>query len=129
MLTVRIQEDNCVGCTKCVAVCPVDAIVGAVGMMHTVLADECIGCRLCIDPCPMDCIELVEPDAPIHPLNKQRRAVRARTRVQQRITRLEAEKQVLLLPPVTKEIRAGIQSEIQAALMRVDAKGKPTRKN
>jgi electron transport complex protein RnfB len=122
MITVRIQEDNCVGCTKCLAVCPVDAIVGAASMMHTVLADECIGCRLCIEPCPMDCIELVEPEVPTHPLEKQRRATQARARVQRRMTRLNAEKQRLLLPPVTKETQARIQLDIQAALQRVASK-------
>ena len=122
MLTVRIQEDSCVGCTKCLAVCPVDAIVGAAGMMHTVLNDECIGCRLCIEPCPMDCIELITPEAPMHPLEKQQRATRARTRVARRMARLNTEKQTLLLPPVTKETQARIQSDIRAALQRVAAK-------
>ena len=122
MLSVRIQEENCVGCTKCLAVCPVDAIVGAANMMHAVLADECIGCRLCIEPCPMDCIEVVEPATPIHPLEKQKRAAQARTRVQRRITRLNAEKKLLLLPPVTCGTQARIQSDIKAALQRVAAK-------
>ena len=122
MITVRIQEDSCVGCTKCLAVCPVDAIVGAANMMHTVLADECIGCRLCIEPCPMDCIEVIEPNTPIHPLEKQQRAAQARTRVQQRMSRLSAEKQLLLLPPVTEQTKAQIQSDIQDALKRVAAK-------
>jgi Na+-translocating ferredoxin:NAD+ oxidoreductase subunit B len=61
-LTVaRIVEDICIGCTKCIQVCPVDAIVGMQKRMHTVIAKECTGCELCIPACPVDCIELV-PD-------------------------------------------------------------------
>jgi electron transport complex protein RnfB len=53
-----IREDECIGCTKCIQACPVDAIVGAARLMHTVLADRCTGCELCIPPCPVDCISL-----------------------------------------------------------------------
>ncbi len=53
----RIDEAKCVGCTKCLQVCPVDAIIGAAKHMHTIVTGECTGCALCISPCPMDCIE------------------------------------------------------------------------
>jgi electron transport complex protein RnfB len=53
-----IIEDDCIGCTKCIQACPVDAIVGAAKQMHTVITDECTGCDLCVEPCPVDCIEL-----------------------------------------------------------------------
>lgn len=51
-----IDEAACIGCTKCIQACPVDAIIGASRAMHTVIADECTGCELCIPPCPVDCI-------------------------------------------------------------------------
>lgn len=54
-----IREDECIGCTKCIQACPVDAIIGAARQMHTVVADECTGCDLCVEPCPVDCIEMV----------------------------------------------------------------------
>jgi electron transport complex protein RnfB len=54
-----IDEDTCIGCTKCIQACPVDAIVGASKMMHTILVEECTGCELCIAPCPVDCIAMV----------------------------------------------------------------------
>ena len=54
-----IDEDVCIGCTKCIQACPVDAIVGASKLMHTVVADLCTGCELCIPPCPVDCIAVV----------------------------------------------------------------------
>ncbi|MCY7296876.1 electron transport complex subunit RsxB [Alteromonas sp. a30] len=54
-----IREDECIGCTKCIQACPVDAIVGATRQMHTVIIDECTGCDLCVAPCPVDCIDMV----------------------------------------------------------------------
>lgn len=54
-----IREDECIGCTKCIQACPVDAIVGASKQMHTVIADECTGCDLCVEPCPVDCIDMI----------------------------------------------------------------------
>jgi electron transport complex protein RnfB len=53
-----IDESACIGCTRCVEVCPVDAIIGAAQFSHTVLAAECTGCELCIPACPVDCIRL-----------------------------------------------------------------------
>ena len=53
-----IDEPRCIGCTLCIEACPVDAIVGANRMMHTVLEAQCIGCELCLPPCPVDCIEM-----------------------------------------------------------------------
>lgn len=58
-LVAFIREDECIGCTKCIQACPVDAIVGAAKLMHTVIADECTGCDLCVDPCPVDCIDMI----------------------------------------------------------------------
>lgn len=55
----QIREAECIGCTKCIQACPVDAIVGAAKQMHSVLIDECTGCDLCVAPCPVDCIDLV----------------------------------------------------------------------
>ena len=57
-----ILEETCIGCTKCIQACPVDAIVGASKRMHTVIADLCTGCDLCLPPCPVDCIEMRPTD-------------------------------------------------------------------
>ena len=59
----RIEADLCIGCTKCIRACPVDAIIGASKRMHTVIAELCTGCDLCVPPCPVDCI-VIEPLAP-----------------------------------------------------------------
>jgi electron transport complex protein RnfB len=53
-----IDEARCIGCTLCIQACPVDAIVGAAKLMHTVIAASCTGCELCIPPCPVDCIDV-----------------------------------------------------------------------
>ncbi|GEA62568.1 electron transport complex subunit RsxB [Vibrio comitans] len=54
-----IHEDMCIGCTKCIQACPVDAIVGGTKAMHTIIADQCTGCDLCVSPCPTECIEMI----------------------------------------------------------------------
>ena len=54
-----IDETKCIGCALCLPPCPVDAIVGANGFMHTIIAQDCTGCELCIPACPVDCISLV----------------------------------------------------------------------
>ena len=67
---VEVVEADCIGCTKCIQVCPVDAIVGAAKQMHTVILDECTGCDLCIPACPVDCIIKIPA-----PITKQTRRI------------------------------------------------------
>ena len=55
-LVVEVVEEDCIGCTKCIQVCPVDAIIGAAKQMHTIILSACTGCDLCIPACPVDCI-------------------------------------------------------------------------
>jgi electron transport complex protein RnfB len=93
-----IDEARCIGCARCLAPCPVDAIVGAPKFMHTVLADHCTGCELCIAPCPVDCIDMRAPLVP--PVNRpalnRERFDAHNTRLQQRVAErqraLEAKK-------------------------------------
>ncbi len=59
-LVAVIREAECIGCTKCIQACPVDAILGSAKHMHTVIESECTGCKLCVEPCPVDCIDMVE---------------------------------------------------------------------
>lgn len=74
--TAVIDEAWCVGCTRCIQVCPVDAIIGSNRLMHTVIEDACTGCELCLPACPMDCIALrpVHPALPAARWQDQRRA-------------------------------------------------------
>jgi len=63
----RIDEELCIGCTKCIQACPVDAIVGAPKQMHQVLGEACTGCGLCVPPCPVDCIDMEPGPAAAEP--------------------------------------------------------------
>jgi electron transport complex protein RnfB len=92
-----IDETLCIGCTLCMKACPVDAIVGAPKLMHTVVAELCTGCDLCVPPCPVDCIEMV-------PVTGERtgwdawsdaQAHAARERHDRRSARLERERQAI----------------------------------
>jgi electron transport complex protein RnfB len=90
-----IDEARCIGCTLCIQACPVDAIVGAPKLMHTVLATDCTGCELCLPPCPVDCIELLPRawrPADLLPGHARARADRARRRFERRNARMERDR-------------------------------------
>lgn len=103
---VRIVAELCIGCTKCIQACPVDAIVGAHRRMHAVITELCTGCNLCIAPCPVDCIEPIaaEQTSPWDP--DQARA--ARERYRRRSHRLE---RVALMQQERREAKA--QDDLQ----------------
>jgi electron transport complex protein RnfB len=83
-----IIEQDCIGCVKCLAVCPVDAILGAAKQMHTVISSECTGCELCIAPCPVDCIVIqVLPNQYISKAEKYAFAQHAKQRYEARCAR------------------------------------------
>ncbi|MEO6799398.1 MAG: RnfABCDGE type electron transport complex subunit B, partial [Rhodanobacter sp.] len=103
-LLARIVEADCIGCTKCIQACPVDAIVGAAKLMHTVLADDCTGCELCVAACPVDCIELVP--MPLEQIDEAH-ADAARAHFQRREARLARE-------------RAGREAELAARKAALD---------
>lgn len=81
-----IDEQFCIGCTLCIQACPVDAIIGASKLMHTVLPEQCTGCDLCVAPCPVDCISMV-PVTPARTWTTQD-ATRARAQFEARARRL-----------------------------------------
>ncbi|RIJ10545.1 electron transport complex subunit RsxB [Pseudomonas sp. 91RF] len=124
-----IREAECIGCTKCIQACPIDAIVGAAKLMHTVIIDECTGCDLCVAPCPVDCIEM-------HPLplgtlpvvgglassleeQRARTAKRdhARQRFERRNARLQKEEQQ---KQAEREARAQRAAQVEAAFATLD---------
>jgi electron transport complex protein RnfB len=89
-----IGEATCIGCTKCIQACPVDAIAGASKLMHTVIASWCTGCELCIPPCPVDCITLAPvaalPEANLSRERHEARAVRRERDAREHLERLAA---------------------------------------
>ncbi len=87
-----IDEQLCIGCTLCIQACPVDAIVGAAKLMHTVIGPECTGCELCLPPCPVDCIAMVSTGR--RPTHEERiaGAAHARSRFEARNRRLTAQR-------------------------------------
>jgi Na+-translocating ferredoxin:NAD+ oxidoreductase subunit B len=92
----RVIEDECIGCTKCIQVCPVDAILGASKQMHTVIADHCTGCELCVPACPVDCIAL-DPMPPEQIDDAHADAARERFRRREaRLARNKAEREAQL---------------------------------
>jgi electron transport complex protein RnfB len=97
-LVAWIDEARCIGCARCLAPCPVDAIVGAQKYMHTVLIERCTGCELCLPPCPVDCIEMrpaAPPAAEQAALNRERFAAhsaRLSNRAVERQRELDAKK-------------------------------------
>jgi electron transport complex protein RnfB len=87
-----IDEQACIGCTLCIEACPVDAIVGAAQLMHTVIAAECTGCKLCLPPCPVDCITMTDTGEAWTHEDRLRRASQYRRRHGARTERLERER-------------------------------------
>jgi Na+-translocating ferredoxin:NAD+ oxidoreductase subunit B len=88
--TAVIDEARCIGCTLCIAACPVDAIVGARHLMHTVIHAECTGCALCLPPCPVDCIVLRPTGAARDRSRQRREAAILREKYLARMLRLSA---------------------------------------
>jgi electron transport complex protein RnfB len=133
-----IDEPRCIGCTKCIQVCPVDAILGSAKLMHAVLAAECTGCELCLPACPVDCIDMRDdtpraagkrwPEYNESDVSRARRRTVARLRRLTRIRRERARRSSLRRKanvaggtiPDSEQIR----KEIRAAVTRARARRK-----
>lgn len=113
-----IREAECIGCTKCLQACPVDAIVGSATFMHTVISDECIGCELCIAPCPVDCIDML-PAPALSATERQQQRELARTRIQHRRLRLQPSSDAPIPEPTPTAV---VNDYIAAAIARVKRK-------
>ena len=136
-----IREAECIGCTKCIQACPVDAIMGAAKLMHTVIVQECTGCDLCVAPCPVDCIDLLPLSATSVSLTgdsaeghgqraaRDVRRNRARQRYEARAARLHRQDQQRQAERQARLQRTAVPAAVQpgpaqAALERIRAKPK-----
>jgi len=124
-----IREPECIGCTKCIQACPVDAIIGSGTLMHTIIEQECTGCGLCVEPCPVDCIEMSPKNTLTFDKDKARTRFSAKKIRQLREIEEQArsyrDKRLLAKNQNTQnEDTLEKQAYILAALERVKAKGK-----
>lgn len=105
-----IDESECIGCTKCIPACPVDAIIGTAKHMHSVITDLCTGCELCLAPCPVDCIDLVEIDRALTQEERTSEQTHLRLRYHRHLGR------------ITKSVELGVKpvvSTIESAIVNV----------
>jgi len=118
-LLAVIREAECIGCTKCIQACPVDAILGSAKAMHTVIADECTGCELCVAPCPVDCIDLIpNPD-----FKDKRHHYRSRyIERNQRLQRAEKDKKLAALSVSNNQKQDYIKAALERAKQRKSQK-------
>lgn len=127
-----IHEPDCIGCKLCIAACPVDCIIGATKLMHTVIANDCSGCELCVPVCPTDCITMRAParhasDDNSDPPNpsmwsqfSQQQVEKSRARAQQKRRRVNAQQRARARHTSHRR-RACLQQEIRAAVQRKQA--------
>ncbi len=113
-----IRETECIGCTKCIQACPVDAILGAAKQLHTIITQECTGCGLCVAPCPVDCIDMMALKTPAYQPQKARQRFYARKK------RLEKIKQDTAQSKKNEQLSKQ-RAYIEAAIARSKAKKLP----
>lgn len=121
--TAFIQETACIGCTLCIRACPTDAIVGASGVMHTVLTSDCTGCEKCVPACPVQCIDMVsvEPREPTWTVGEPERAEKAQyyqTLTLAKHSREANQKAKKEAQRLQKKRQRQLSTDIQAALSR-----------
>ena len=114
----HVVEADCIGCTLCIAACPVDAIIGAQKRMHAVLPSLCSGCELCVPACPVDCIRMEPAQRAWTPAD----AAAARRRHAQREERIAQAKARRAREAEARPRKAAIEAAFARARSRRDAR-------
>jgi electron transport complex protein RnfB len=120
-LLAVIRETECIGCTKCIQACPVDAILGSAKQMHTIIAAECTGCGLCVPSCPVDCIDMLQAPEKNPMVPQQERTNHFRRRFHARQKRLAQENKTKKQSTSDVTLQEK-RNYIQAAISRAKAK-------
>lgn len=125
-----IKEAECIGCTKCIQACPVDAIIGSAKVMHAIITTECTGCGLCVEPCPVDCIEMLPAEESLYNKELARSRFKAKQVRQLKIQHEQQQhyRQKRQLSAKTESNEKDLlakQDYILQALARANAKKKP----
>lgn len=56
LITYLITADKCIGCGRCIKVCPVNCITGEKKKPHVIDKEICIKCGACFEVCPVDAV-------------------------------------------------------------------------
>lgn len=123
----KIREQECIGCTKCIQACPVDAIIGGAKHMHVIIEHECTGCQLCVEPCPVDCIDILPVESEQYERNIARerhsaRNIRLLRQAQEKETLYQQKRRLTANSKDSQSDKAAKKAYILQALERVKAK-------
>lgn len=113
----HIRGAECIGCTKCIQACPVDAIIGSAKQLHFIINAECTGCGLCIAPCPVDCIDMIDVDNLTYQPDKAR--IRYNAKLERKTNKLE---NIPIVPQTISNAPLDRKAYIQAVMERAKAK-------
>lgn len=125
ILTALIDENNCIGCSKCIRVCPTDAIVGSKHLLHTIIPKLCTSCEECINCCPTNCINLSTPHVAMSQLTENQLKAKklARTTMNKLVLPSHHQDKNAITDTVTKESGDILRKQqIADAIARVKAR-------
>ncbi|MCS5708838.1 RnfABCDGE type electron transport complex subunit B [Candidatus Berkiella cookevillensis] len=128
--TAVVQEEACIGCTKCIKACPVDAIIGTSKKLHVVISDFCTGCELCLPVCPVDCIDMVATNDSLPTWiiesseKRQQKAKDSKLRFEKRNVRIQTEQAKKQVERESIITQTNYKDDIAASILRVKAKRK-----
>ena len=109
----HIKYDDCIGCTICIKVCPVDAIIGARRKQHYIINDKCNGCELCIKQCPVDCMEMVRNDSQLSWIWPSAQSKDSKKRYNRKLTRVKQEKNTKSIINQEEKIRQYLKLAVE----------------